>query len=132
MSYFFFFCKTFFNIFPLHIPSKEKPSFPSLSPFFAIPTQCLVLANNASQYLSPTFIFDLPLFDDDVHLPVSKFHSSAAHSFSLFILQAITSTGTKKGEFLLANISTELKNKNITTNVKVDTSSYHGGTTIPT
>ncbi|KAG4140986.1 hypothetical protein ERO13_D06G050750v2 [Gossypium hirsutum] len=117
MSYFFFFCKTFFNIFPLHIPSKEKPSFPSLSPFFAIPTQCLVLANNASQYLSPTFIFDLPLFDDDVHLPVSK---------------AITSTGTKKGEFLLANISTELKNKNITTNVKVDTSSYHGGTTIPT
>ncbi|TYI76189.1 hypothetical protein E1A91_D06G059100v1 [Gossypium mustelinum] len=57
-----FFCKTFFNIFPLHIPSKEKPSFPSLSPFFAVPTQCWVLANNASQYLSPTFIFDLPPF----------------------------------------------------------------------
>ncbi|KAA3460770.1 mitochondrial outer membrane protein porin of 36 kDa-like [Gossypium australe] len=36
---------------------------------------------------------------------------------------AITSTGTKKGELLLADISTELKNKNITTNVKVDTNS---------
>ncbi|KAH1057389.1 hypothetical protein J1N35_035454 [Gossypium stocksii] len=34
---------------------------------------------------------------------------------------AITSTRTKKGEFLLANISTELKNKNITTNVKLFT-----------
>ncbi|KAK8291414.1 hypothetical protein V6Z12_D06G058200 [Gossypium hirsutum] len=87
MSYFFFFCKTFFNIFPLHIPSKEKPSFPSLSPFFAIPTQCLVLANNASQYLSPTFIFDLPLFDDDVHLPVSKF---SRWSFTSFTHQQLT------------------------------------------
>ncbi|GMJ05683.1 ARABIDOPSIS THALIANA VOLTAGE DEPENDENT ANION CHANNEL 1, voltage dependent anion channel 1 [Hibiscus trionum] len=36
---------------------------------------------------------------------------------------AITSTGTKKGELLLGDISTELKNKNITTNVKVDTNS---------
>ncbi|XWS69759.1 hypothetical protein CRYUN_Cryun04dG0206600 [Craigia yunnanensis] len=36
---------------------------------------------------------------------------------------AITSTGTKKGELLLGDVSTELKNKNITTNVKVDTNS---------
>ncbi|XP_038997253.1 mitochondrial outer membrane protein porin of 36 kDa-like [Hibiscus syriacus] len=36
---------------------------------------------------------------------------------------AITLTGTKKGELLLGDISTELKNKNITTNVKVDTNS---------
>ncbi|XVF03395.1 hypothetical protein REPUB_Repub04eG0257600 [Reevesia pubescens] len=36
---------------------------------------------------------------------------------------AITSTGTKKGELLLGDVSTELKNKNITTNLKVDTNS---------
>ncbi|OMP06764.1 hypothetical protein COLO4_07927 [Corchorus olitorius] len=36
---------------------------------------------------------------------------------------AITSTGTKKGELLLADVSTQLKNKNITTDVKVDTNS---------
>ncbi|GMI75365.1 ARABIDOPSIS THALIANA VOLTAGE DEPENDENT ANION CHANNEL 1, voltage dependent anion channel 1 [Hibiscus trionum] len=36
---------------------------------------------------------------------------------------AITSTGIKKGELLLADVTTELKNKNITTKVKVDTNS---------
>ncbi|KAK8484350.1 hypothetical protein V6N11_049624 [Hibiscus sabdariffa] len=42
----------------------------------------------------------------------------ADHKFT-----AITSTGIKKGELLLGDISTELKNKNITTNVKVDSNS---------
>ncbi|XP_056695681.1 mitochondrial outer membrane protein porin of 36 kDa-like [Spinacia oleracea] len=37
--------------------------------------------------------------------------------------QAITSTGTKKGELFLADVSTKLTNKNITTDVKVDTNS---------
>ncbi|XP_022883332.1 mitochondrial outer membrane protein porin of 34 kDa-like [Olea europaea var. sylvestris] len=36
---------------------------------------------------------------------------------------ALTSTGTKKGELFLADINAQLKNKNITTDVKVDTSS---------
>lgn len=36
---------------------------------------------------------------------------------------AITSSGTKKGELFLADINTQLKNKNITTDIKVDTSS---------
>ncbi|KAL9390392.1 hypothetical protein Peur_018997 [Populus x canadensis] len=36
---------------------------------------------------------------------------------------AITSTGIKKGELFLADISSQLKNKNITTDVKVDTNS---------
>ncbi|XP_021746153.1 mitochondrial outer membrane protein porin of 36 kDa [Chenopodium quinoa] len=36
---------------------------------------------------------------------------------------AITSTGTKKGELFLADVSTKLINKNITTDVKVDTNS---------
>ncbi|KAI5679080.1 hypothetical protein M9H77_10030 [Catharanthus roseus] len=36
---------------------------------------------------------------------------------------AITSSGTKKGELFLADVNTQLKNKNITTDVKVDTSS---------
>ncbi|KAH7515882.1 mitochondrial outer membrane protein porin of 36 kDa [Ziziphus jujuba] len=36
---------------------------------------------------------------------------------------AITSTGIKKGELFLADVSTQLKNKNITTDVKVDTNS---------
>ncbi|MBA0721457.1 hypothetical protein Golax_009001 [Gossypium laxum] len=36
---------------------------------------------------------------------------------------AITSTGTKKGELLLADVNTHLKNKNITTDVKVDSRS---------
>ncbi|PPD80660.1 hypothetical protein GOBAR_DD22411 [Gossypium barbadense] len=47
----------------------------------------------------------------------------ADHKFTLTTYTsngvAITSTGTKKGELLLADISTELKNKNITTNVKL-------------
>ncbi|XP_057481642.1 mitochondrial outer membrane protein porin of 36 kDa [Actinidia eriantha] len=36
---------------------------------------------------------------------------------------AITSTGTKKGELFLADVATQLKNKNITTDIKVDTNS---------
>ncbi|XP_020223678.1 mitochondrial outer membrane protein porin of 36 kDa [Cajanus cajan] len=35
----------------------------------------------------------------------------------------ITSTGVRKGEIYLADVSTKLKNKNITTDVKVDTNS---------
>lgn len=38
-------------------------------------------------------------------------------------LQAITSSGIKKGEVFLADVSSQLKNKNITTDVKVDTNS---------
>ncbi|KAK4759652.1 hypothetical protein SAY87_022783 [Trapa incisa] len=36
---------------------------------------------------------------------------------------AITSTGIKKGQLLLADVNTQLKNKNITTDIKVDTNS---------
>ncbi|KAI3904898.1 hypothetical protein MKW92_045561 [Papaver armeniacum] len=36
---------------------------------------------------------------------------------------AITSTGIKKGELFIADVNTQLKNKNITTDVKVDTNS---------
>ncbi|KAB2613917.1 hypothetical protein ACFX13_045863 [Malus domestica] len=36
---------------------------------------------------------------------------------------AITSSGTKKGELFLADVNTQLKNKNVTTDVKVDTDS---------
>ncbi|RWR87981.1 mitochondrial outer membrane protein porin of-like protein [Cinnamomum micranthum f. kanehirae] len=36
---------------------------------------------------------------------------------------AITSTGIKKGDLFLADINTQLKNKNITTDIKVDTNS---------
>ncbi|KAH7833359.1 hypothetical protein Vadar_005492 [Vaccinium darrowii] len=36
---------------------------------------------------------------------------------------AITSSGTKKGEAFLADVATQLKNKNITTDIKVDTNS---------
>ncbi|KAG8366298.1 hypothetical protein BUALT_Bualt17G0061800 [Buddleja alternifolia] len=36
---------------------------------------------------------------------------------------AITSSGTKKGDLFLADVNTQLKNKNITTDVKVDTNS---------
>ncbi|KAJ8760856.1 hypothetical protein K2173_021894 [Erythroxylum novogranatense] len=36
---------------------------------------------------------------------------------------AITSSGIRKGELFLADVSTQLKNKNITTDVKVDTNS---------
>ncbi|KAL3640156.1 Voltage-dependent anion-selective channel protein 1 [Castilleja foliolosa] len=35
----------------------------------------------------------------------------------------LTSTGTKKGDLFLADVNTQLKNKNITTDIKVDTSS---------
>ncbi|KAE9612665.1 hypothetical protein Lal_00005869 [Lupinus albus] len=36
---------------------------------------------------------------------------------------AITSSGTRKGELFVADVNTQLKNKNITTDIKVDTSS---------
>lgn len=36
---------------------------------------------------------------------------------------AITSSGTKKGELFVADVNTQLKNKNITTDIKVDTNS---------
>ncbi|KAL7181662.1 hypothetical protein ACSBR1_040537 [Camellia fascicularis] len=36
---------------------------------------------------------------------------------------AITTSGTKKGELYLADVTTQLKNKNITTDIKVDTNS---------
>lgn len=36
---------------------------------------------------------------------------------------AITSSGTKKGEVFIADVNTQLKNKNITTDLKVDTNS---------
>ncbi|KAJ0098473.1 hypothetical protein Patl1_22127 [Pistacia atlantica] len=36
---------------------------------------------------------------------------------------AITSSGTKKGELFLADVNTQLKNKNVTADIKVDTSS---------
>ena len=37
--------------------------------------------------------------------------------------QAISSSGIKKGELFIADVNTQLKNKNITTDVKVDTNS---------
>ncbi|KAL4384957.1 hypothetical protein GQ457_15G009130 [Hibiscus cannabinus] len=49
-----------------------------------------------------------------------------ARAIFLYIFKlchAITSTGTKKGELLLAYVNTQVKNKNITTNVKFDTKS---------
>ncbi|KAF9667598.1 hypothetical protein SADUNF_Sadunf15G0040300 [Salix dunnii] len=36
--------------------------------------------------------------------------------------KTITSSGTKKGEFLAADVNTRLKNKNIAIDIKVDTS----------
>ncbi|PPS17118.1 hypothetical protein GOBAR_AA03450 [Gossypium barbadense] len=36
---------------------------------------------------------------------------------------AITSTGTKKGDLFLADVNTQLKSRNVTTDIKVDTSS---------
>ena len=38
-------------------------------------------------------------------------------------VQALTSSGTKKGELFLADVAAQLKNKNITTDIKVDTNS---------
>ncbi|KAJ0432563.1 putative porin, eukaryotic type [Helianthus annuus] len=39
------------------------------------------------------------------------------------MIQAITSSGTKKGEFFLADVNTQLKRNNITTDINVDTNS---------
>ncbi|KAD6796018.1 hypothetical protein E3N88_06914 [Mikania micrantha] len=38
-------------------------------------------------------------------------------------MQAITSLGTKKGDLFLADVNTQLRRNNITTDIKVDTSS---------
>ncbi|KAK3015283.1 hypothetical protein RJ639_006921 [Escallonia herrerae] len=49
------------------------------------------------------------------------------HKFSITTYSptgvAITSSGTKKGELFLADVNTQLKKKNVTTDVKVDTNS---------
>ena len=42
--------------------------------------------------------------------------------FNWFI-QEITSAGVRKGEAFLADVSTKVKNKNVTTDIKVDTNS---------
>lgn len=39
------------------------------------------------------------------------------------LLQVITSSGSKKGDLFLADVNTQLKNKNVTTDIKVDTNS---------
>jgi len=39
------------------------------------------------------------------------------------LLQAITASGTRKSELFVADVNTQLKNKNITTDIKVDTDS---------
>eukprot|EP00252_Welwitschia_mirabilis_P021991 TRINITY_DN5808_c0_g1_i2.p1 TRINITY_DN5808_c0_g1~~TRINITY_DN5808_c0_g1_i2.p1 ORF type:complete len:108 (-),score=16.51 TRINITY_DN5808_c0_g1_i2:32-355(-) len=36
---------------------------------------------------------------------------------------AFTSTGVKKGDFFVGDLTTQLKNKNVTTDIKVDTGS---------
>lgn len=54
----------------------------------------------------------------------AKLYLSGVFDRSLVnVFQALTSTGIKKGEFFLADVSAQLKNKNITTDVKVDTNS---------
>ncbi|KAJ1443705.1 Porin, eukaryotic type [Sesbania bispinosa] len=49
------------------------------------------------------------------------------HNYSLVLAEvligAITSSGTRKGELFVADVNTQLKNKNITTDIKVDTDS---------
>ncbi|KAB5516274.1 hypothetical protein DKX38_026922 [Salix brachista] len=50
-------------------------------------------------------------------------NSFSVGGFQKGFVMTITSSGTKKGEFLAADVNTQLKNKNITTDIKVDTSS---------
>jgi len=38
-------------------------------------------------------------------------------------MQALTASSTKKGELFLADVNTQLKHKNVTTDIKVDTDS---------
>ena len=48
------------------------------------------------------------------------------YSLCLFLFvfpQAITSSGTKKGDLFLADVTTQLKKNNVTTDIKVDTNS---------
>ncbi|XP_021754791.1 uncharacterized protein LOC110720100 isoform X2 [Chenopodium quinoa] len=40
-----------------------------------------------------------------------------------FFTKAITSTGTKKGELFFGDVSTQVKNNNVTADIKVDTGS---------
>ncbi|KAL5713226.1 Voltage-dependent anion-selective channel protein 1 [Ranunculus cassubicifolius] len=57
---------------------------------------------------------------------IIKVHSDLSFTVSLTChgcYRAITSSGTKKGELLLADVSTQIKNNNITTDIKVDTNS---------
>lgn len=43
--------------------------------------------------------------------------------YCLTLVQAITTSGTKKGELFVADLNTQLKNRNVTTDLKVDTKS---------
>lgn len=44
-----------------------------------------------------------------------------SYRYFLVLSQTLSSTGTKKGELFLADINTQLKHKNVTTDIKVDT-----------
>ena len=62
------------------------------------------------------------------HFCLVKFdmHDLACLIFGILmycIFQAITASGAKKGELILADVNTKLINKNITTDLKVDTNS---------
>ncbi|KAF5769883.1 putative Porin domain superfamily, eukaryotic porin/Tom40 [Helianthus annuus] len=52
-----------------------------------------------------------------------KFTITTYSPTGVLILCAITSSGTKKGEVFLADVNTQLKRNNITTDIKVDTNS---------
>ncbi|KAJ4850284.1 hypothetical protein Tsubulata_044551 [Turnera subulata] len=68
-----------------------------------------------------------PGFTDDYE-DCEHFASTCSHKtrlFSSLVLKAITSTGLKKGEQLLADVSIKLKNNNITTDIKVDSNSNY-------
>lgn len=69
------------------------------------------------------FFYFLMVFIMACLLDLSDFDVSLFFFFFSFLLQAITSTGIKKGDLFLADINTQLKNKNITTDIKVDTNS---------
>jgi hypothetical protein len=53
----------------------------------------------------------------------TTFYNIIIWHYIYFAFQALTSTGIKKGELFLADVSGQLKNKNITTDIKVDTNS---------
>lgn len=85
---------------------------------------CWLMCKSWNSLFSVEYLFVLWVLMNVCYTGMPSCLTSYIFFFPLpYWLQTLTSSGSKKGELFLADINTQLKHNNITTDVKVDTSS---------